>query len=316
LQTHANGSSWLAAMNGSVATAVARFARLPPILFAHLPLVRTAVPKEGYEPREQQHLLNHRHRHQQPHHPDVLVFSHGLGGTPDLYLTNILEFVSHGWTVLALEHKDGSGAIGYRFGLTDVDRPGQLAVRVAETTRAIEYANRVLHARTVVVMGHSFGGATAIATCAAAQPRRGALDSSSSPLEPSAPHATVDGCIALDPWMVPLGVTHGRDGRVPLLVVDCENFGRWVTNTKALEGLIDTWKKHNAPVEWRIEMSTGHQIFSDVPLAFPLLLRVARQGTWRGRIWASVSNTRHMVQGIATSVRAWADDLSLRRLRP
>jgi len=40
----------------------------------------------------------------------VLVFSHGLGGTPDCYSTLIADVVSHGWVVAAPEHAEGSGA--------------------------------------------------------------------------------------------------------------------------------------------------------------------------------------------------------------
>ncbi|RYG42735.1 hypothetical protein EON68_01455, partial [archaeon] len=40
----------------------------------------------------------------------VVVFSHGLGGTPDCYSVIIANFVSAGYVVLAPEHADGSAA--------------------------------------------------------------------------------------------------------------------------------------------------------------------------------------------------------------
>jgi dienelactone hydrolase len=38
----------------------------------------------------------------------IAVFSHGLGGCPDVYLSIIQDMVSHGYVVLAPEHADGS----------------------------------------------------------------------------------------------------------------------------------------------------------------------------------------------------------------
>lgn len=38
----------------------------------------------------------------------LLLFSHGLGGVPEIYTSVLQEVVSHGFVVLAVNHADGS----------------------------------------------------------------------------------------------------------------------------------------------------------------------------------------------------------------
>jgi hypothetical protein len=51
----------------------------------------------------------------------VLVFSHGLYGLPDVYLTHISYLVSHGFIVVAPEHTDGSAMLAQRWMRNDQD---------------------------------------------------------------------------------------------------------------------------------------------------------------------------------------------------
>ncbi|KAA0177528.1 hypothetical protein FNF27_00698 [Cafeteria roenbergensis] len=89
----------------------------------------------------------------------VVVFSHGLGGVPDVYQSIISEVCSHGFIVLAVEHNDGSAglsALPARFGnprpyepltaeqaadprLSYVVRRDQLHVRVREVLTAVDF---------------------------------------------------------------------------------------------------------------------------------------------------------------------------------
>lgn len=51
-----------------------------------------------------------RHAEEQEAPLPVVVFSHGLGGVPEIYSSFIADLVSHGWVVFAVEHRDGSAA--------------------------------------------------------------------------------------------------------------------------------------------------------------------------------------------------------------
>jgi len=81
------------------ASAFARFVRLPALVFSHLALLRIPLRKSDRISSEAKQKL------------PVVIFSHGLGGTPDCYQTTILDLASHGFIVLAVEHNDFSAAI-------------------------------------------------------------------------------------------------------------------------------------------------------------------------------------------------------------
>ena len=41
----------------------------------------------------------------------VVIFSHGLGGTPDIYQSIIMDLASRGYIVVAVEHTDHSQSV-------------------------------------------------------------------------------------------------------------------------------------------------------------------------------------------------------------
>lgn len=41
----------------------------------------------------------------------LVMFSHGLGGVPDVYQVLLQDLASHGFLVAAVEHNDGSAAV-------------------------------------------------------------------------------------------------------------------------------------------------------------------------------------------------------------
>lgn len=125
----------------------------------------------------------------------VIVFSHGLLGTKELYSAVTMELASHGFIVLALQHMDGSspiavrpdGSVVYFKSLADTTRDDgeaaavwarrqQVEWRVSEMLAAVRHIPELhkgfgdlpsswgcINAEQVLIAGHSFGGATAIA---------------------------------------------------------------------------------------------------------------------------------------------------------
>ncbi|CEP00810.1 hypothetical protein PBRA_008122, partial [Plasmodiophora brassicae] len=113
---------------------IAKYAGMPAFLFAHLPSFR---------------LRAYRHApvaDDQASHP-LIVFSHGLGGTFEMYSALLEDWASRGFVVLAVNHGDGSAAAFRRADSDDtvlyvpVDDDGQRRVqlehRVAELSRAV-----------------------------------------------------------------------------------------------------------------------------------------------------------------------------------
>jgi platelet-activating factor acetylhydrolase len=152
----------------------------------------------------------------------LAVFSHGLCGTATTYSTLCIELASLGYLVAAPEHADGTAATTITstrkivYGDLGKDRGKQIHSRLAEI-RAVQTHLRSLNSdgafearlppasfHQSVVLGHSFGAATAVATCSAV------------------------GCetfgfqrvIALDPWLSPLSQQQNAIGSLPALVVN------------------------------------------------------------------------------------------------
>lgn len=134
------------------------------------------------------------------HQFPVIAFSHGLGGTAELYSYQTMALAAHGNVVVSVTHQDGSAPVvktadgsmlGFDFSLGQLSMQGKHAeyvrarrsrtdYRVEEFIAAIEHflalnekdqmgLHRVgvsfrgrLQADRVSMMGHSFGGATAL----------------------------------------------------------------------------------------------------------------------------------------------------------
>eukprot|EP00759_Apiculatamorpha_spiralis_P015792 PhF_6_TR22341/c0_g1_i1/m.31633/K01062/PLA2G7, PAFAH; platelet-activating factor acetylhydrolase len=105
-----------------------------------------------------------------------IVFSHGLGGHQHMYSVLAMELVSQGYTVVCPQHLDGSACfalchednlVHYRRPNTKDDkelkriRQNQLEHRVQEIQEILE--NYVPKSESVILVGHSFGAATATA---------------------------------------------------------------------------------------------------------------------------------------------------------
>lgn len=120
----------------------------------------------------------------------VVIFSHGLGGNRLIYSSICSDLASHGFIVAAIEHRDGSASLAK--GIEDEwikydnvppevwgFRHHQLRHRVAEVELCLSALDHIslhglssnknrpdfkkrLNMKSLVMAGHSFGGATTV----------------------------------------------------------------------------------------------------------------------------------------------------------
>ncbi|KAE8900634.1 hypothetical protein PF005_g22570 [Phytophthora fragariae] len=214
----------------------------------------------------------------------VVVFSHGLAGSLELYSYVNQQLASHGHVVVVLNHCDGSacvcspepGRIEYYQQITpevrdDVDgagfrfRNGQLQQRVSEVRAVLDAVTQDATAGSVFghcdlanvsVAGHSFGAATALS--AAHQDER------------------FKKMVLLDAWMEPLDA-HVRDGlgsRVPALHLMSEHFLHWRPNAESTERHARGCTHEQSRLTWL--RGTRHNNFSDIPVFSPTLNRLMK----------------------------------------
>ena len=220
---------------------LSRFLRIPLWLTRYFLLSLLGVRGRWYEARDGEEDALVAPGHKFP----LVLFSHGLGGTSTMYSTLCCELASHGFVVCALEHDDCTASatldpnnnaifflhpnkelIGSDQGYTW--RHSQQKKRVAELLeikqallQSTEWAP-CLDKEAIALMGHSFGGASAVAAAAQASCEQ------------------IRCCVVLDGWMWPIvggqddDVTHiQRDFgpiRTPTLFLEAETYfddSRW-----------------------------------------------------------------------------------------
>lgn len=210
----ANGIPYVPFNDREYLRGMARYTNLPAFLLTDLVLARTrarldatAVPlfREDGTPRP------------------VILFSHGLAGYARLYTTLLMDVAARGAIVFAMTHMDASAAycrdagtqihipLNTELKWTPADREPQLDIRVRETRntlsrirsgellRALGYDAAVVDRYLAMdppihLVGHSFGGATALAV--ALEEEKAAKD-----LKKTSPIGSV---VVYDPWSVPL----------------------------------------------------------------------------------------------------------------
>ncbi|KAG7393076.1 Platelet-activating factor acetylhydrolase [Phytophthora pseudosyringae] len=214
----------------------------------------------------------------------VVIFSHGLAGSLELYSYVNQELASHGHVVVVPNHCDGSacvcspepGRIEYYQQITpqvrdDIDgagfrfRNGQLQQRVSEVRAVLDAIQRDAAADSVFsrcdlanvsIAGHSFGAATAL----------------------SAAHqdARFQKMVLLDAWMEPLGqdVRDGLGPRVPALHLMSEHFLHWRSNAESTERHARGCTHAQSRLTWL--RGTRHNNFSDIPVFSPTLNRLMK----------------------------------------
>ncbi|XP_053820563.1 platelet-activating factor acetylhydrolase 2, cytoplasmic isoform X4 [Vidua chalybeata] len=136
----------------------------------------------------------------------LIIFSHGLGAFRTLYSSICTELASWGFVVAALEHRDHSAATTYFCSAEAGTEEWIPFRRVPQGQKEFYFRNKQdnLDLTKVAVMGHSFGGVTAVLALVK---------------EPSF------GCaVALDAWMFPLENLLYPEVPKPVLFINTEKF--------------------------------------------------------------------------------------------
>jgi len=208
---------------------------------------------------------------------DVVIFSHGFTGIPEIYSCFCEELASRGFVVFSLRHTDGSatvigpeGEIVHEFrplpkSLFDNQeyefRSEQLVTRCEDVKAALDmlhtsskWKDRV-QVESVTLVGHSFGGATAVTSALR--------------------YENITLAISLDGWLFPLPLSYQDpaepfEHRSALIFINSEHW-QWQKNLDRIDLLVQRSRGHS--VQCMLRGST-HHTFDEVPLFFgPWLAR-------------------------------------------
>ena len=211
----------------------------------------------------------------------LIIFSHGLGGMRMQNTIQMEALASEGYVVVAIDHAydanitlfdDGTFA-DYRSGVEGElsvqefwnlripqinTRSADIIFLLDEIESLVESGDefwRFVNMDYIGIMGHSFGGATAIIS--------------------SAKDDRLDACIALDGWIVPIESSYIQSGmKVPFLYM-----GRpeWETslNYDKLDSLIENSSARSIKL---ILPNTKHFDYSDTPQFSPISRRIGVSG--------------------------------------
>ncbi|KAF0689540.1 Aste57867_19043 [Aphanomyces stellatus] len=223
-------------------------------------------------------------------HPDgtpgwpVVLYSHGLGNTLEIGSSTCQYLASKGNVVVALTHTDGSAAVyrspdatwhyyqhpppsaaknwdGEGYGI----RNNQLHTRVSNVQKVLDAVDGMNQDRAsvfyqsmdllrVAAMGHSFGGATVLAT--------------------AKQDARIKAVVALDAWMQPLDKALVRDGlAVPTCSLVSQQWIEWKDHHETMQQFMH--KCQHPHTAFLAIQRTKHNNFIELPLFSPLLNRVA-----------------------------------------
>lgn len=223
----------------------------------------------------------------------VVLFSHGLGGSLEMYSHINQQLASSGNVVVVLNHCDGSASVaspaagkveyyhqisrevrdnidgaGFRFRnaqlrqrvrelravLSDMlDRKERVTARSKSTAVTVDDVLARADTSNVSAVGHSFGAATALS--AAHEDER------------------IARAVLLDAWMEPVdaGARHGLGARVPVLHLLSEHFFHWRDNFESTR--LHARGNTHAQSELAVLRGSRHNNFSDIPVFSPRVNR-------------------------------------------
>jgi len=221
----------------------------------------------------------------------VVVVSHGVGCTRATMSQLAYQLASQGVVVIAVEHRDGSASTSFYRESRQSDlvqiphrkvkpdefelgiRENQAKQRAYEMRRAIELLSDIqggipvdncmtplarivpsplagsMDLSSLYLMGHSLGGATAL--LAASNLRQYDI--------------SIDGVIALDPWMFPvhkMDICVGSNTKV--LIINSEHF-KLKENLDSTQRAVEDCKE----VQWIVQKGGVHLSATDIPMIFP-----------------------------------------------
>ncbi|XP_071623678.1 platelet-activating factor acetylhydrolase 2, cytoplasmic isoform X6 [Heliangelus exortis] len=136
----------------------------------------------------------------------LIIFSHGLGAFRTLYSSVCLELASWGFVVAALEHRDHSASATYFCTAEDGREEWIPYQQVPQGQKEFYFRKKQgsIDLSRVTVMGHSFGGVTAVLALVK-EPRFRCA-------------------VALDAWMFPLENALYPEVTKPVLFINSEKF--------------------------------------------------------------------------------------------
>ncbi|CAK5081273.1 unnamed protein product [Meloidogyne enterolobii] len=190
----------------------------------------------------------------------VVVFSHGISGTRQLYSINCSSLSSHGYVVAALDHRDGSSCYTYELNKDPFtgeliqkhiemkklpheeqeyeSRIAQVEQRTLETINMLKLFKKLneglrnsnveivcgnefdweqfkgrLNLDKAISIGHSFGGASALTSCAVEKGFKC--------------------CVVMDAWLYPFDCKYYEEITQPVLMLNASKW-QWPMNLKRL----------------------------------------------------------------------------------
>ncbi|XP_066993943.2 platelet-activating factor acetylhydrolase isoform X2 [Anabrus simplex] len=181
----------------------------------------------------------------------VIVFSHGLGATRFFYSILCAELASHGFVVAALEHRDSSACTSFYYKSSEDKeklKPTWIPfkrVPLGPNHYAAREQQDRLDLSNLTMMGHSFGGATALFTLAK--------------------DSRFKVGVILDGWMFPLKEETDLPDKVqlPLLFVNTQTFPI-PSNVAIMKKFVENAPIHHEREVYTIRLTT-HENQTDTP---------------------------------------------------
>lgn len=230
-----------------------------------------------------------------------IVFSHGLGVGRDTCSTLVTELASHGHFILSPEYIEDSRRIFMEKGFDHRREALAARVQICKTLLDDLQNSKLLEDLfkrpveidfdKVIVMGHSFGGATALAT--------------------SYEDKRVKNCVMLDPWLYMMKEEE-LQRKVPcnMMVLESESWNSVfpvMGVTKRNQLLMESQRGGDKLALYTIVKTSDHISFTDMPILIGRMCWLALQIRNEGRAVELLNFTIRLVQRYTSVVIEHAD---------